>query len=63
MAIIHCQYCDRDFEVPEYIEESECRERIFNYLEGWCEHTTNPIQRRYLCKACREALKEEVDAD
>lgn len=36
------------------------RKEAFEYLNGWCEHTTNPMQRRYLCKACRQALKSEL---
>jgi hypothetical protein len=35
------------------------RKEISEWLNGWCEHTTNPKQRRYLCKACRQSLGEE----
>ena len=33
------------------------RKELVEWLEGWCEHTTNPLQRRYLCQRCRKALK------
>lgn len=37
------------------------RNRIKVWLNGWCEHTTNPLQRRYLCKACRQALTSDEE--
>jgi len=33
------------------------RAEITEWLNGWCEHTTNPLQRRYLCQRCRQELK------
>lgn len=35
--------------------------KIAEWLDGWCEHTTNPMQRRYLCSACRRLLLKEVE--
>jgi len=36
---------------------AEAQREIVERLEGWCEHTTNPLQRRYLCQRCRRELK------
>lgn len=31
---------------------------VVEWVLGWCEHTTDPLQRRYLCSACMRELKE-----
>lgn len=32
---------------------------LFAEFDEWCTHTTNPLQRKSLCSACRRELKEK----
>ena len=54
---LKCPY--KQNEVFESIRADE-RKEIGIYMMGICEHTTDPIQARYLCRGCMRDLVDKL---